>query len=176
MSTALEQPLSQKELGALAAIDLQQFEKPELHSVTDAIRAQVPHPDRPCEKWRKCLKRSDRVAEFCPISTLRKNVWRLLTITKLPSAPKTTIPKKIRHRKECFSIPVTSHTDGTLRGGLNHDGPLIPYEVPETVEPLTEHNSTILVNQLIETLFGDLRAEEVTEMWDEHDEARDLRH
>lgn len=175
MSPAFEQAFSQEALGALSTEDLRQFGKPELHAVTDAVSALVPHPDRPDKKWKKCLRRSDRIAERCDVGAFRRNVQRLLAIAKLPSAPNGTLLPKMNPSRHCNGFSVAPRANGTLRGGLNFGGPLIPGEVIDEVIPPTERTSEALINQLIEALFGDLRAEEVTEMWDADDEARDLR-
>ncbi|MDO8468572.1 MAG: hypothetical protein Q7S29_02335 [Candidatus Peribacter sp.] len=176
MSASFEQALSQEELSALSTEDLRQFDKPKLHAVTDAVSTLFPHPDRPDKKWEKCLRRSDRIAERCDVSAFRKNVRRLLSIAKLPPVLNGTLAPKMNPSRNCSGASVFPRYNGTLRGGLNHDGPLIPGTVIDAVCPPAERTSEALINQLIEALFGDLRAEEVTEMWDADDEARDLRH
>lgn len=144
----METPLSREELGALTAQDLQQFDKPELHVVTESVRTEAPHPHRPLAKWEKCWKRDGRVATYCTTEACRRNVRRILTIAKLPSPPDETIPQRARRKKVHSEIPLPPHSNGVLRGGLNHDGPLIPDDIADAVLPPAERS--------LETLFDSL--------------------
>lgn len=146
MATAYP-PLTRDELSSLTAENLAQLDSDDLLGISAAVAMEDPHPHRPLGKWEKCLDRTGRISDGT--SMLRKNVLRTLRIAKLPDAHPLR-KRRARHIRHALTTQPMSVPGAIreLRGGLNHNGPLIPDDVAEAALHPAERSLEFLFDSL----------------------------